>query len=142
MSSIDDLNPTELRAFFDGYARTSLAHHPDALAAMYAASFIVGGPQGSKTFANDGRFLAWLKQVFDTNRERGMRTLEVVSIDSIALSPAHTLAIVKWGARFERTGERLIEFQISYLLEHAAKGTTILSYISQADEDAEIKALG
>jgi hypothetical protein len=136
------LSPTELRAFFDNYARTSQAHNADAVAALYAPSFIVGGPQGSRTFANDAGFITWLDQVFNANQALGMRALEVVSIEPVALSPIHTLAIVKWGARFERTAERLIEFQISYLLEHGTNGTTILSYISQADEEAELKAAG
>jgi hypothetical protein len=55
---------------------------------------------------------------------------------------ASALAIVKWGVRFERTGDRLVEFQISYLLEHTTEGARILSYITQADQQAEMKALG
>jgi hypothetical protein len=137
-----DTKQRELRTFFERYAKASRAQDPEPLAAMYAASFIVGGPEGSMSFANDERFIAWLKQVHAFNQERGMRALEVVSVEPIALSPAHDLAIVKWGARFERTGDRLIEFQIAYLLESTPAGTKILAYVSQTDERAEMKKLG
>ncbi len=131
-----------LTAFFERYAKASLGNDPQVLAAMYAPSFIVGGPRGSATFANDARFLDWLKEVHDFNRKHGMRTLEIVSVAPTQLSPVHTLVIVKWGARFEKTGDRLVAFQIAYLLENAADGALILSYISEADQEAEMKALG
>jgi hypothetical protein len=131
-----------LRVFFERYAEASQNQRPEALAAMYAETFIVGGPQGSMSFANDSRFLTWLKQVYDFNQKHGMRSLEVVLVDGIVLSPLHTLATVKWGARFERTGDRRTDFQISYLLEKAADSWKILSYISQADQEEEMKRLG
>jgi hypothetical protein len=142
MIPIDENRRATLRAFFEHYAKASQAADPRALAAMYAASFIVGGPQGSKAFTNDARFIDWLKQVHALNEKHGMRTLEVVSADPIALSPLHTLAIVKWGARFEKTGDRRVEFQISYLVEDGSDSMKILSYISQADQEAEMKRLG
>jgi hypothetical protein len=136
------MRQAELRGFFDDYAKASQADDPAALAALYAPTFIVGGPEGSASFANDAGFIAWLKQVHDFNRQHGLRTMEVVSVDGTALSPIHTLAVVRWGARFERTGDRRIDFQIAYLLEQRSEGTKILSYISQADQQAEMKALG
>jgi hypothetical protein len=130
-----------LRAFFDRYAKASREGDRGALAAMYAASFIVGGPEGSMTFANDARFLDWLDQVFAFNRRQGMRGLQVISLDAVLLSPLHSLAVVNWGARFERTGDRLVEFRISYLVESRDGGAKILGYVSQADQEAEMKRL-
>lgn len=72
---------------------------PEALAGLYAPTFIVGGPEGSHAFANDGHFLEWLRQVAAFNHEHGMRTLTVVSLHGTDLSPLHTLATVTWGAR-------------------------------------------
>jgi hypothetical protein len=36
----------------------------------------------------------------------------------------------------------LIEFRITYLLEKASDGYKILSYISEADQEAEMRKLG
>jgi hypothetical protein len=141
-SGIGETRQAEVRAFFERYAKASQMQDPREVATMYAGSFIVGGPQGSMTFANDTRFIEWLKQVYDFNQKHGMRALESVSVNPIALSPAHTLATVTWGARFERTGARLIKFEISYLLEHTRQGTKILSYISASDQQEEMAKQG
>jgi hypothetical protein len=71
-----------------------------------------------------------------------MRDVTAVSIRDVTLSPRHTLATVTWGARFERTGDRVIEFEISYLLEEAGDEWRILSYISRSDQNAEMAKAG
>jgi Domain of unknown function (DUF4440) len=131
-----------LDRFFSRYAELSMGPHPEALAGVYAPTFIVAGPEGSHAFANDGDFLEWLRQIAAFNREHGMRTLTVVSIRHIELSPLHTLATVTWGARFDKTGDRMIEFAISYLLEKSDGDWRILSYISRTDQNAEMAKEG
>jgi hypothetical protein len=115
---------------------------PEALAGLYATTFIIGGPTGSRAFPNDDHFLEWLRQIPAVNRERGMRALTAVSIQAIDLSPLHTLATVTWGARFEKTGDRTIEFAISYLLEKSGDDWRILSYITRSDENEELAKEG
>jgi Domain of unknown function (DUF4440) len=131
-----------LRQFFDRYAELSMGPQPENLAALYAPTFVVGGPTGSQAFTNDARFLDWLRQVGEFNREHGMRSLSVFTIDEVTLSPLHTLATVTWGAQFEKHGERVIEFEISYLLEKADGSWKILSYIAQSDQNEEMKKEG
>jgi hypothetical protein len=131
-----------LDRFFTRYAELSMGPQPESLAGLYAPMFIVGGPEGSHAFPNDGRFLEWLRQVAAFNREHGMRALTVVSIHDIDLSPLHTLATVTWGARFDRTGDRIVQFAISYLLEKADGDWRILSSISRTDQNAEMAKEG
>ena len=131
-----------LNRFFSRYAELSLGPRPEELASAYAPTFIVGGPSGSQAFANDGRFVEWLRQVAAFNRQHGMRSLTAMSIRDESLSPIHTLATVTWGARFEKTGDRTIDFDISYLLERADDEWRILSYITQSDQDAAMKQEG
>jgi hypothetical protein len=131
-----------LEQFFRRYAELSIGPQPEALAAFYAPTFIVGSPQGSQAFTNDARFIEWLRQLVDFNRRRGMRSLAAVAIRETALSPLHALAAVTWGARFEKTGERVIEFEISYLLEKAEDDWRILVYVSREDENAEMEKEG
>ena len=64
-----------LDRFFGRYAELSLGPHPEALAGLYAPTFIVGGPQGRQTFTNDVHFVEWLRQVANFNRHHGMRDL-------------------------------------------------------------------
>jgi hypothetical protein len=59
-----------------------------------------------------------------------------MSIRDATLSPIHTLATVTCGARFEKTGDRIIDFEISYLLEKTDDEWRILSYTSCSDQNA------
>jgi hypothetical protein len=86
--------------------------------------------------------LAWLREVATFNREHGMRELRVVELYEATLSPRHALATVRWGARFDRTGDRLIEFQIAYLVERSDDGWTILAYVSERDQAEAMQAEG
>jgi hypothetical protein len=131
-----------LDRFFSLYAELSLTGPPERLAHLYAPTFIVGGPEGSRAFTNDAGFIDWLRQVAQFNRRHGMNTLTALSIRDLVLSPLHTLATVKWGARFEKTGDRVIEFEISYLLEQAGDEWRILSYVSRSDQNAEMAREG
>ena len=128
-----------LRQFFDRYAAVSIGPRPEDLASLYAPTFIVAGPRGSQAFTNDSRFLDWLRTVAEFNREHGMCSLGVVTSREVTLSPLRALATITWGAQFEKTGDRVIEFEISYLMEKARDTWKILSYVSQSDQEEEMK---
>jgi hypothetical protein len=136
------MSAVRLADFFARYAEISHGPQPEALAAMYAPHFIVGGPRGSMSLANDDKFLEWLRGISAFNQQHGMRSLEVVALREQVLSPIHRLATVSWGARFEKTGSRLIEFDISYLVEQCGDDWRILSYVSERDQEDEMKAVG
>ena len=128
--------------FFQRYAGLSMGDDHRALAAMYAPSFFVAGPKGSATFANDAKFLEWLAQVREFNRQHGMKAMAPVAVRETPLSPLHTLAQVRWSARFEKTGDRAVEFDIAYLLERADESWRVMGYISERDQEEEMQALG
>jgi hypothetical protein len=129
--------------FFRNYGADALGAAPERIAAFYSESFIAAGPRGSAVFRNDEQFIDWLMQLHQFNESIGMTAMMVVSInDSKSLSGRHQLVTVEWGARFEKTGERLITFQISYLLERSGEAWKILAYISEKDQEEEMQALG
>jgi hypothetical protein len=49
---------------------------------------------------------------------------------------------VEWGARFLQTGDRLIKFRIAYLVEAGPDGPRILAYISEKDQEEEMRSEG
>jgi hypothetical protein len=128
--------------FFARYAALSMGDDDRAMAALYAPSFFVAGPKGSATFANDAKFLEWLAQARGFNRQHGLQAMSPVAVRETPLSPIHTLAHVRWSARFEKTGDRAIEFEIAYLLERAAETWRVLGYVSERDQEEEMKAFG
>jgi hypothetical protein len=131
-----------LEQFFTHYAAISMADDDRALAAVYAPSFFVAGPNGSATFANDAQFLDWLAHVRAFNRQHGMNAVSPAAVRKTVLSPLHVLAQVRWSARFEKTGTRAIEFEISYLMERAGESWRVLGYVSERDQEEEMRALG
>lgn len=134
--------PNELMAFFQRYAEHSLHGQPTVLAALYAPTFVVAGPKGSQTFANDEKFLQWLQELRTFNTTQGMTSMTPVTASGSQLSPIHVLARVTWAARFAATGARDIVFHISYLLERAGDSWKVLGYFSEADQEEEMKKLG
>jgi hypothetical protein len=128
--------------FFAQYAALSMGDDDVALAAVYAPSFFVAGPQGSMTFANDAHSLDWLAHLRAFNRQHGMRALSPAAVRETVLSSLHVLARVRWSAQFEKTGARAIEFDIAYLLELAGESWCVLGYISTRDQQEEMQAHG
>ncbi len=131
-----------LTSFFERYAQVSTGSQPEDLAALYAPTFIVGGPKGSQAFTNDDAFLGWLRQVADGNRAAGLRSMRPLEVRDQALSPIHTLATVRWGAQFARTGDRVIAFTIAYLLESKNEAWLILAYLSEQDQEEAMQREG
>ena len=131
----------ELTAFFQRYAEDSLHGEPKTIAAAYAPSFFVAGPKGSQFFANDEKFLLWLDQLRSFNRQHAMQSMQPSRVEVHQLSPIHALARVTWSARFTKTGDRDIGFDISYLLERAGDSWKVLSYVSEKDQEDEMRKL-
>jgi len=136
------MNKDILKPFFEAYSEASMSSNPTVLASHYADAFIASGSTGSAAFKNDEQFLAWLGQVFEFNQHVGMGSLEVVSIHETPISDHHAFATVEWGARFEKTGDERICFEISYLLRFSEGKPLILAYISHEDQQDVMKARG
>ena len=70
----------------------------------------------------------------DGNRAAGLRSMQPLDVREQALSPIHTLATVRWGAQFDRAGDRVIAFTIAYLLERTPEAWRVLAYLSEEDQ--------
>jgi hypothetical protein len=49
---------------------------------------------------------------------------------------------VRWNARFDKTGDRAVEFEIAYLIEQAENSWRVIGYVSERDQEDEMRALG
>jgi len=133
----------ELEMFFQNYAAASLGLDPTVIAAFYAERFVAGAPNGSAVFNNDGQFLQWLEGVQEFNKRTGMKSLGLFALEEpIVLSEHHVLAKVEWGARFKKGGGQLIRFKVAYLLEKKEGHWKVLAYISEKDQESEMRRLG
>ena len=119
-----------------------MAAEPRRTSAFYAPQFLVAAPNGSAVYSNDATFLDWLRSYYEFNVQVGLSSMEAVSVEERELSAKHALATVHWGAKFEKTGDELITFEITYLLENTEDGWKILGYVSHADQMEEMQRLG
>jgi hypothetical protein len=133
--------PTELEQFFSEYALAAGGDAPEALAAFYADSFLAAGPRGSAAFKNDAAFLDWLRDVRAFNLHTGLQSMRVVSVRETSISSLYTLATVTWAATFEKTADRPVTFEISYIVDLAAARPRIVAYLAHQDEEEELRKL-
>jgi hypothetical protein len=135
-------NNPAIKKFFEEYALISLESDSERHADFYADEFIAAGPSGSAAFKNDSKFLEWLKSVHEFNEKTGMESLQVISVRSNSIGDAYSFATVEWGARFKKTGEELIRFEISYLLRFVGEKLKILAYVDHEDQQKAMEAHG
>jgi hypothetical protein len=100
------------------------------------------GQRGAWCFANDTRFVAWLAQCARSIASTGCVPCRPRAVQQKVLSPLHVLAQVRWSARFEKTGDRAVEFEIAYLVEQAENSWRVLGYVSERDQEDEMRSLG
>jgi hypothetical protein len=136
------MNQTNLTDFFRDYAATTLGPSPETLADAYDRHFLAAGPKGAATFENNERFVTWLRQLHEFNRNSGMLSMTVINIDETLLSPDYTIATVEWGTRFRQTGDEQIAFKISYILRLVEGAPKIIAYISHEDQEDVMRARG
>jgi hypothetical protein len=132
----------DVDGFFRRYGEAALSGEPARTSALYAPRFFVAAPTGSAFFDNDERFLEWLKSVHVYNQNTGLESMTVVHVDERVLSELHSIATVRWGARYAMTGDELLEFEITYLLERKDSDYVVLGYISHADQEEAMRAHG
>lgn len=120
------------RAFDDGNA---LAEFYGDFAVASAPNF-VGGLKGRE------EILAALSGVAENQVKTGMTSLVPLNVETTEIDSLHFWSKVRWGAQFKKTGQKKIEFDISYLLRRNEQKLLILLYISHQDEQQLRQELG
>lgn len=130
----------DLNAYFTTYGES--AFDPDRTLSFYGdfavASTLsfVGCLRGAEEMATAFR------QVADGQRRTGLVGMKPNRVEATELDAFHLLAKVWWNAQFEKTGDQVIEFQVSYVLRRVEDGFQILLYISHQDETEMRRELG
>jgi hypothetical protein len=58
------------------------------------------------------------------------------------ISNEYAIVTVRWGVTFEKTGERVIEFDVSYIVMQTGDETKVILLISHEDEEEAMANLG
>lgn len=63
-------------------------------------------------------------------------------MDETAISNEYSMVRVHWGVTFKKTGNRLIEFDITYFIQKTGPEPKIIMFIAHQDEEAAMRELG
>ena len=106
-----------------------------------ADAFISAGPRG---------IIAKSKKEFESKGEKavkfyqsvGRKSAKIISKRIMPISDCYSMVVIRWGVAFEKTGSRLIEFDVTYIIQEAETAPKIILLISHEDEEVAMKKLG
>src|SRR6185503_12769982 len=99
------------------------------------------GPKGmiaqskSDFISKAGEAAAFYKSV-------GQTSAKILSMKEIPVSDYYSLVTVHWGVTFHKTGNKPVEFDVSYLIQHTDEEPKIILFISHEDEEEAMQKMG
>ena len=106
-----------------------------------ADSIVSAGPKGSITQSRkDYEKKAEQKSKF--YRSIGRNSAKIISKRVMPICNDYSMVVVRWGITFDKTGNKLIEFDKSYIIQETGSEPKIILLISHEDEETAMKKLG
>ena len=113
----------------------------DTISGHYTDTFMSAGPKGVIA-QNKKEYEAKAEQAVSFYRSVGHRAARIISKRIMPICDNYSMVVVRWGVTFERTGSKLIEFDISYIIYETEDDPKIILFISHQDEEEAMKKLG
>jgi hypothetical protein len=110
-------------------------------AEMFTDSFISAGPKGAIAQGQKD-FLEKAAQAAQFYKSIGQTSAKIVSKNIVPISDQYAMVTIHWGVTFKKTGDELIEFDVSYIVYLAGEEPKIILFIAHQDEEEAMKKLG
>lgn len=101
----------------------------------------MAGPRGIISQTKD-EFIRNADQAVALYKSVGMNSARILSIAESPISDHYTMVTIHWGVTFENTGDKMEEFDVSYIVHNSPGGLEIIMAIAHQDEDEAMKRLG
>ena len=105
-----------------------------------ADSFISAGPKGSITQSRKD-YEKKADQATKFYKSIGRKSAKIISKRVMPICNDYSMVVVRWGITFDKTGNKLIEFDISYIIQETGNEPKIILFISHEDEEEAMKKL-
>jgi hypothetical protein len=113
-----------------------------AISDLYADTFMSADPKGVIA-QSKVEFEEKAKEAVSFYRSVGHKSARIISKRIMPICDNYSMVVVRWGVIFEKTGSRVVEFDISYIVyESADSDPRIILFISHQDEKEAMKKLG
>ena len=106
-----------------------------------ADSFISAGPKGSITQSRKD-YEKKAEQATKFYKSIGRNSAKIISKRVMPICNDYSMVVVRWGVTFDKTGNKLIEFDTSYIIQETGSEPKIILLISHEDEEVAMKKLG
>lgn len=106
-----------------------------------ADSVISAGPKGSIAQTRKG----YEKKAEQTNKfykSVGRNSARIISKRVMPICNDYSMVVVRWGITFDKTGNKLIEFDTSYIIQETGDEPKIILLISHEDEETAMRKFG
>jgi ketosteroid isomerase-like protein len=130
-----------IKKLFAEYEKAFNALDVEKQVPFFAEHFISAGPKGSIAHGRD-EFAKMASKAAEFYRSVGQTSTKILSMDETPISSEYSMVKVHWGVTFEKTGKKLIEFDVTYFIQKIDPGPKIIMFIAHQDEEKAMKELG
>ncbi len=130
-----------VKRLFEEYEKAFSALDVEKSAEFFADSFISAGPNGTIT-SSKAELLKSASKAAEFYRSVGQKSAKILSLDEVPITEQYSMVKVHWGATFQKTGDKLIEFDVSYLVQKTGEEPKIILFIAHQDEQKAMQELG
>ena len=133
---------TDFKQFFNDYIRWGDEHDGQKVAGAYADHFIFADPNGIMPIENNQALVDKYADIEEHYKKVGRTATYIADVDTTKLDEQYYLVKVKFGMTFQKTGDEMITFDITYIMRIVEGTPKIVMYISHEDEMKVLKEKG
>ncbi len=130
-----------VKKLFAEYEKAFNALDVEKQVPLFAEHFISAGPRGSIAQGRD-EFARMANKSAEFYRSVGQTSAKILSMDETAINREYSMVKVHWGVTFEKTGNKLMEFDVTYFIQKTGSEPKIIMFIAHQDEESAMKELG
>ncbi len=130
-----------VKKLFAEYEKAFNALDVEKQVPFFAEHFISAGPRGSIAHGRD-EFAKMANKAAEFYRSVGQTSAKILSMDETPISNEYSMVKVHWGVTFKKTGNKLIEFDVTYFIQKTGPEPKIIMFIAHQDEERAMKELG
>ena len=130
----------QLDALFKEYETAFDKLDVKTISGYCADSFISAGPKGSITQSRKD-YEKKAEQATKFYKSVGRNSAKIISKRVMPICNDYSMVVVRWGITFDKTGNKLIEFDTSYIIQEIGDEPKIILLISHEDEEEAMKKL-
>jgi hypothetical protein len=130
-----------VKKLFTEYEKAFNALEVEKQVPFFAEHFISAGPRGGIAVGRD-EFAKTASKAAEFYRSVGQTSAKILSMDETQISNEYSMVKVHWGVTFKKTGNRIIEFDVTYFIQKTGPDPKIIMFIAHQDEEKAMKELG